>query len=253
MIEKIKISDRLYLLKDSMDCYSNLIIGSEKALLFDTGSGADDLMSAVRQITGLPLLVIASHGHFDHIGGSYQFDEVYLSCKDRNIVESYEVEKLREWIGKEDYDPKGFSKIKDLDFDKFSLGDIEGQIIELPGHSRGSVGVYFPEMKLLLSGDALTPVMCLFFKNHGTVLDELETLEKVKKLGVAHFLTAHSDKIMNVSILERMTECLKNCKGKKFLKYRYSKPPFSEGYFHLYSMKDEPVGVIVESLEEVSE
>ncbi len=248
MIEKIKISDRLYLLKDSMECYSNLIIGSEKALLFDTGSGADELKSAVRQITGLPLLVIASHGHFDHIGGSYQFDEVYLSCKDRNIVESYEIEKLREWIGKEDYDPKEFQRIKDLDFDKFSLGDIEGQIIELPGHSRGSVGVYLPEMNLLLSGDALTPVMCLFFKNHGTIADEIETIEKVQKLGITQFLTAHSEKLMPVSILDRMKECLKNCKGKKFLKYRYSKPPFSEGYFHLYSMDEEPVGLIVESL-----
>ncbi len=244
MIETKKLSDRVFILKDRLDCYANLILGSEKALLFDTGSGSDDLKAAVEEITSLPLLVIASHGHFDHIGGSIFFDRVYMSKKDRNIVESYELEKLREWIDK-NYDSDDFRQVKDLDFDSFTLGDIDGLIVEMPGHTSGSVGVYLPELKLLLSGDALTPVMCLFFMNHGTIEDELNTIKMVQKLDITHFLTAHSDILFSVSILDRMKDCLINSKGKKFHKYRYPRPPFSEGYFYLHSMEDESVGVIV--------
>ena len=247
MIEKLKLSGSFYMLKDSMDCFSNLIIGTDRALLFDTGSGVDDLKKAVEEITELPLLVIASHGHFDHIGGSPQFEEVFLSAKDMCIVKSYDIEKLREWIG-EGYDPKGFRNIKPLNFESFSLGDIEGKVIELPGHTHGSVGIYLPEMKLLLSGDALTPVMCLFFRNHGTVEDEVQTIERVQKLDITHFITAHSDKMMPVSILDRMSDCLNNCKEKRFWAYRYPKPPYSEGFFYLHSMENEPVGVIVDEV-----
>ena len=66
-----------------------------------------------------------------------------------------------------DYDSNEFRQVKDLDFDRFTLGNIEGIVVEMPGHTRGSVGVYLPELKLLLCGDALTPIMCLFFMNHG--------------------------------------------------------------------------------------
>lgn len=37
---------------------------------------ADSIAGAVKEITDLPLLVIASHGHFDHIGGSWQFEKI---------------------------------------------------------------------------------------------------------------------------------------------------------------------------------
>src|SRR5882762_5898038 len=49
---------------------SYLIIGSEKALLFDTGMGLDSIQSVVKELTSLPITVVNSHTHFDHIGGN---------------------------------------------------------------------------------------------------------------------------------------------------------------------------------------
>lgn len=49
-------------------CY--LIEGSEKAMLIDTGYGLGDLRSAVEKVTGLPLIIVNTHGHCDHIGGT---------------------------------------------------------------------------------------------------------------------------------------------------------------------------------------
>ena len=56
---------------------SYLIIGSEKALLFDTGMGLDSIKSVVKQLTSLPVTVINSHTHYDHIGGNADFNTIY--------------------------------------------------------------------------------------------------------------------------------------------------------------------------------
>ena len=76
------ICDDVYVLTDRAGCCVNLVVGKEKALVFDTGSGTDDIHGMVRKLTGLPLVVINSHGHFDHIGGNSQFDTVYMHQDD---------------------------------------------------------------------------------------------------------------------------------------------------------------------------
>ena len=98
MITTTKVLENVYVLRDSADCCANLVIGENKALLFDTGSGIDNMNEAVRTITALPLMVINSHGHFDHIGGDDQFDEVYLSELDFSIIEEYDIEILNQWM-----------------------------------------------------------------------------------------------------------------------------------------------------------
>ncbi|MEM9704908.1 MAG: MBL fold metallo-hydrolase [Pseudomonadota bacterium] len=55
---------------------SYLIIGEERAVLFDTGNGIGDIKSVVNQLTDLPLTVLGSHSHFDHVGGHWQFDGI---------------------------------------------------------------------------------------------------------------------------------------------------------------------------------
>lgn len=72
---------------DEFDCASIfLLVGSEKAMLIDTGIGVGDLYGAVRQITDKPLIVVITHGHGDHIGNAWQFDEIYINPKDRDKV-----------------------------------------------------------------------------------------------------------------------------------------------------------------------
>ena len=55
---------------------SYLITGSEKALLVDTGLGMGNIRKVVEELTSLPVLVMNTHTHFDHIGGNALFDTV---------------------------------------------------------------------------------------------------------------------------------------------------------------------------------
>jgi glyoxylase-like metal-dependent hydrolase (beta-lactamase superfamily II) len=52
---------------------SYLIAGTEQAVLFDTGMGISDIKTMVSKITQVPIKVVNSHHHFDHIGGNQLF------------------------------------------------------------------------------------------------------------------------------------------------------------------------------------
>src|SRR5271165_1537197 len=56
---------------------SYLILGKDKALLFDTGMGISDIHRVVTELTKLPVIVLNSHTHNDHVGGNWQFDTIY--------------------------------------------------------------------------------------------------------------------------------------------------------------------------------
>jgi hydroxyacylglutathione hydrolase len=58
--------------------YSYLIVGTTRAVLFDSGFGTRDIGAVVRRLTTLPVTVIVSHLHFDHLGGIVPFEHVAM-------------------------------------------------------------------------------------------------------------------------------------------------------------------------------
>ena len=56
---------------------SYLFVGTEKALLFDTGLGIGDMRQVVAELTDLEPIVVNSHTHYDHVGGNHHFSKVH--------------------------------------------------------------------------------------------------------------------------------------------------------------------------------
>lgn len=71
-----KVSDGVWLIAEPGLVNLWLIEGTKRAVLLDTGCGISPIRSVVNQITNLPVTVINTHYHSDHIGGNHEFDEV---------------------------------------------------------------------------------------------------------------------------------------------------------------------------------
>ena len=61
---------------------SFLIIGTEKAVLFDTGMGISDISAFVKQLTDLEIMVLNSHTHFEDIGDDWSFPAIHVNKDD---------------------------------------------------------------------------------------------------------------------------------------------------------------------------
>src|SRR6266700_5966665 len=56
---------------------SYLVLGTKKAVLFDTGMGISDIKKLVEHLTPLPVSVLNSHTHNDHVGDNWRFSDIY--------------------------------------------------------------------------------------------------------------------------------------------------------------------------------
>ena len=78
--EVYKLTDTVYAIYEDgqfEEVISYLVLGADKGILIDTGNGIGNIKSVVDGITDLPVAVLNTHTHGDHIGGNHLFDEVY--------------------------------------------------------------------------------------------------------------------------------------------------------------------------------
>lgn len=79
-----ELAENVYLLNefDGTNCY--LVVGCEKALLIDCGTGFCDIRGAAEKLTDLPITLAATHGHGDHIGGAGQLRRYTFTARTAN-------------------------------------------------------------------------------------------------------------------------------------------------------------------------
>ena len=144
-----------------------LVIGSERALLIDTGWGVGDLPSHVRSLTDRPITVVNTHSHPDHACGDYQFPEVHVGEADvRSIEQMYaanSVASLRERALPglaPGFDASAWCDrlprlVPVSEGHVFDLGDRRLQVIETGGHSPGCICLLDAKHRQLFSGDSI--------------------------------------------------------------------------------------------------
>lgn len=174
--------------------YMYLVQGSEKAVLIDTGIGAGNLREFVEGLTSLPLNVLLTHGHLDHAGGSFLFDEVWVHDLDRELIREHyapeaALDYIRSCVGEaadeitmgDMVQPCDIS-LRSLEYgQKFDLGGISVEVLPGGGHTPGSVCFLFPEERTLLTGDACNTFGFLFMENSLPIEVYKENLLELKK------------------------------------------------------------------------
>ncbi len=73
-----RLDDLTFLISEPPHVNSYLLLGSNRAVLFDTGMGIENIKKVVDGLTDLDLLVVNSHYHFDHSGGNSLFSEIAI-------------------------------------------------------------------------------------------------------------------------------------------------------------------------------
>ncbi|MEZ4590062.1 MAG: MBL fold metallo-hydrolase [Chloroflexota bacterium] len=84
-----QLKPNVYHIADPLGVFMTLVVGEEKALLLDTGYGLDNLPETVAQIADLPVILVNSHGHLDHVLGNRFFDEAYLHPADWQLYQQH--------------------------------------------------------------------------------------------------------------------------------------------------------------------
>ena len=100
-----------------------LVEGSEKAALIDTGMGSGDLAGYVRTLTKLPVVVLITHGHGDHTGQANQFSTIYFPQRDSGARVRFDISRT----------------LPLTEGQRIELGGKNLEVIEIPGHTAGSV------------------------------------------------------------------------------------------------------------------
>jgi glyoxylase-like metal-dependent hydrolase (beta-lactamase superfamily II) len=144
------------------DNYSYLIIGTQRAVLFDAGTGNRNIVPVVRSLTHLPVTVIPSHLHFDHVGALGRFDHTALidlpSLRGRADDGNLKLGRY-EFLGFADGLPTPRIAVDEWWFPgtDIDLGGRKLRVLHTPGHTPTSVSLYESDRRRLYAGDLIYP------------------------------------------------------------------------------------------------
>ena len=176
------------LVEDHLDLFfeSNVwhLRGRDRDLVVDTGNGIGDLRAELAPLLdGRPAVAVATHDHFDHIGGMHAFEERWCHAADADGLRAPdELALLRgdfrdgledeiRWYGyeppevvitalpNEAFDLAGWRTSPAeptrllADGDVVDLGDRTFEVLHVPGHTAGSIALWDAGDGLLFTGD----------------------------------------------------------------------------------------------------
>ncbi len=208
-----RLSDKISVIQETgvanfMRCNIWHVKGRDFDLVIDTGMGLDPLKEWVMRETDRPIKAIITHCHFDHSACLHEFDVRLGHPAEADIMDNPTNQKVvfeGAWTRIGIIDPKQHPDFSAETFrvnaapltgyldegDVVDLGDKAYQILHLPGHSPGSIGLWDTQEKVLFSGDALYDGELLDSLYHSNLEDYARTLERVENLGAEVFHAGH--------------------------------------------------------------
>ena len=174
-----------------------LVVGSERALLIDTGTGCYNIPKLVKEITDKPFDVALTHGHVDHAGGIGLFDKVYCNKADFEMAKNISAQTRIGYKNRMMGFANGIFDVKDdevLRFEKmpelihigegyvFDLGEQTVKVFETPGHTPGGLSFLIEKERIILTGDACNMNTLLFNSSIETLLNTAIRIDELQPL-----------------------------------------------------------------------
>src|SRR5579863_6925092 len=198
-----------------------LIVGDKRALLFDTGMGISDIKKVTAELTKLPIVVLNSHTHDDHVGGNWQFDSVYGMDTDfthknaQGSREDAQAEITPDQICgtlPKGFDSRAYStrpwKITAYihDGDKFDLGGRTIEVIATPGHTPDAISLIDRGNGLLFTGDTYYPAPIWLYRPETDLNAYAASIARLAGLAssVKLVLGAHNIPVAQPDVLPRL-------------------------------------------------
>ncbi|MGC4107597.1 MAG: MBL fold metallo-hydrolase [Thermomicrobiales bacterium] len=201
---------------------SYLIAGDERAILLDTGMGVADIRAVAESLTALPVSVVNSHAHWDHIGGNHRFAEIAIHPAEAADLEGGASNAvLRPWFAPSHLTgplPDGVtaetivippSHATHLLADGETI-DLGGRVLEVvygPGHSPGGISLLDRANGLLFSTD-VAYAGALYVYAAADLPVYHRSLQRLAALAaeVRMVLPCHNESPMSSDLLPRMAE-----------------------------------------------
>jgi glyoxylase-like metal-dependent hydrolase (beta-lactamase superfamily II) len=179
-----------------------LIEGRDRAALIDAGMGIGDLANACRTLTERPLWALASHSHWDHVGGLYSF-------ADRRI-HNLEADRLEAG-----YDVEGVGFIAAApasgtlaEGDVLDLGGRTLTVWHTPGHSPGSVSFFDSLTGYLFSADTVYAGTMWMQTSDANLEDWRRSLERLAGSSARALCGGHEEPIQQTELAVRVLDAL---------------------------------------------
>lgn len=229
-----KIDENTYIISEyrhweETHCY--LLNGKSKSLLIDTGLGICNIYDEVIKLTDKPVIAVATHIHWDHIGGHKYFPDFYVHEEELGWLKGefpLSADTVREMVVDrcelpENFDVSNYNMFQGVPTrvlrDRDTI-DIGGRIIEIfhtPGHSPGHMCFWEKESGYLFTGDLVYKDTLFAYYPSTDPKAYLNSLEKISLLPAKKIFPAHHSLDIRPEIIIRMRDAFGDLEKKGLL------------------------------------
>jgi len=136
------------------------VVGDEQtheAMVIDPGDDIEKVLAILQRHNLTVKQIVITHAHIDHIGGAAKLKRltgapVLLNSNDRMLLKMLDVQ--ASWLGMRPPEDAAIDASVTTG-DKLQAGSLAAEVLHTPGHTEGSICLYFAAEKKLIAGDTL--------------------------------------------------------------------------------------------------
>jgi glyoxylase-like metal-dependent hydrolase (beta-lactamase superfamily II) len=161
------------------NCYLITDPSTHACVIVDPGDDAEYISDVIGRSNGQPTMIVATHGHFDHIMAAFALQLAYKVPVAMHPEDMFLVSRMRStaqhFLGLTDVDPEPSVDIALHDKSIVMVGDEQLIVVHTPGHTPGSICLYEKNSNVLFCGDTIFDGGAI-----GSVDHEYSSREKIR-------------------------------------------------------------------------